>query len=183
MKVLVTGSAGFKGFTTAKKLLERGDEVLGIDNLNDYYDPSLKKDRLNILDSFENFFNTEMDIADTNRVDDFFKTHTPQRVVHLAAQAGVRYSLENPFSYINSNITGFLNILEGGCTAPIGAYSKIKNNTLVFKGGLFSLDGKEAITVNDQIPLIQHKEFGKKAARKILKQGGVHLLKKIKSKV
>lgn len=77
----------------------------------------------------------------------------------------------------------FLNILEGGCTAPIGAYSKIKNNTLVFKGGLFSLDGKEAITVNDQIPLNQHKEFGEKAARKILKQGGVYLLRKIKSKV
>ena len=113
MKVLVTGSAGFIGFTTAKKLLERGDEVLGIDNLNDYYDPSLKKDRLNILHSFENFFNTEMDIADTDRVNEFFKTHTPQRVVHLAAQAGVRYSLVNPFSYINSNITGFLNILEG----------------------------------------------------------------------
>ena len=113
MKVLVTGSAGFIGFTTAKKLLERGDEVLGIDNLNDYYDPSLKKDRLNILYSFENFFNTEMDIADSDRVNEFFKTHTPQRVVHLAAQAGVRYSLVNPFSYINSNITGFLNILEG----------------------------------------------------------------------
>ena len=113
MKVLVTGSAGFIGSTTAKKLLDRGDEVVGIDNLNDYYDPSLKQDRLNNLTSYDKFLNVELDIADKEGIDKFFLTHKPERVVHLAAQAGVRYSLENPYSYIDSNITGFLNILEG----------------------------------------------------------------------
>lgn len=113
MKVLVTGSAGFIGSTTAKKLLERGDEVIGIDNLNNYYDPSLKIDRLKTLKSFHNFSSKKLDINDKEGVDNLFKKHEPERVVHLAAQAGVRYSLENPYSYIDSNITGFLNILEG----------------------------------------------------------------------
>ena len=113
MKILVTGSAGFIGSTTARSLLERGDEVVGIDNLNDYYDPTLKRDRLKILDSYDNFLNIELDIADKDGINSFFKKYQPQRVVHLAAQAGVRYSLENPYSYIDSNITGFLNILEG----------------------------------------------------------------------
>jgi len=113
MKVLVTGSAGFIGSTTAKKLLDRGDEVVGIDNLNDYYEPSLKRDRLKNLSSYEKFINVELDIADKDGIDNLFKKHEPERVIHLAAQAGVRYSLENPYSYIDSNITGFLNILEG----------------------------------------------------------------------
>jgi UDP-glucuronate 4-epimerase len=113
MKILVTGSAGFIGSTTARKLLERGDEVVGIDNLNDYYDPTLKRDRLKFLESYDNFLNIELDIADKDGINSFFKKYQPQRVVHLAAQAGVRYSLKNPYSYIDSNITGFLNILEG----------------------------------------------------------------------
>ncbi len=113
MKVLVTGSAGFIGSMTAKKLLDRGDEVVGIDNLNDYYEPSLKRDRLKNLSSYDNFINVELDIADKDGIDVFFKSYKPQKIVHLAAQAGVRYSLQNPYSYIDSNITGFLNILEG----------------------------------------------------------------------
>ena len=113
MKILVTGSAGFIGSTTAKKLLDRGDEVVGIDNLSDYYDPSLKRDRLKNLSSYDKFLNVELDLADKDGIDNFFKSYKPQKVVHLAAQAGVRYSIENPHSYIDSNITGFLNILEG----------------------------------------------------------------------
>jgi len=113
MRVLVTGSAGFIGFTTSMKLLERGDEVLGIDNLNDYYDVQLKKDRLDLLKSFDKFSFCQLDVSDKEGMNNFFKENNTDRVIHLAAQAGVRYSLENPYSYIDSNVLGFLNIIEG----------------------------------------------------------------------
>ena len=113
MKVLVTGSAGFIGSTASLKLLERGDQVLGIDNLNDYYDVSLKQDRLARLECYENYSHFGIDISDRTAVEDFFKNNKPQKVIHLAAQAGVRYSLDNPYAYIDSNILGFLNIIEG----------------------------------------------------------------------
>tara|TARA_B100001250_G_scaffold411729_1_gene441055 strand:- start:1283 stop:2296 length:1014 start_codon:yes stop_codon:yes gene_type:complete len=113
MRVLVTGSAGFIGFTTSRKLLERGDEVLGIDNLNDYYDVQLKKDRLDLLKSFDKFSFCQLDVSDKEGMNNFFKENNTDRVIHLAAQAGVRYSLENPYSYIDSNVLGFLNIIEG----------------------------------------------------------------------
>tara|TARA_X000000368_G_scaffold416553_1_gene410750 strand:- start:1146 stop:2159 length:1014 start_codon:yes stop_codon:yes gene_type:complete len=113
MRVLVTGSAGFIGFTTSRKLLERGDEVLGIDNLNDYYDVQLKKDRLDLLKSFDKFSFCQLDVSDKEGMNNFFKENNTDRVIHLAAQAGVRYSLENPYSYIDSNVSGFLNIIEG----------------------------------------------------------------------
>jgi len=112
MKVLITGSAGFIGSTLAKRLLDRGDEVVGIDNMNDYYDVQIKKDRLARISSYENFTDIRMDIQDKDGINKVFKEHKPDRVVNLAAQAGVRYSLENPQAYIDSNITGFLNILE-----------------------------------------------------------------------
>ena len=113
MKILVTGSAGFIGYHVARRLLERGDDVAGIDNLNDYYDPSLKEARLAQLRAFPRFTFERIDIADTSAMQQCFATHRPARVVHLAAQAGVRYSLTNPQAYTDSNITGFLNILEG----------------------------------------------------------------------
>ena len=113
MKILVTGAAGFIGFHTARHLLERGDEVIGIDNLNEYYDVGLKRVRLEILQSHSNFKFTKIDIEDAGAMDALFKNEHPQRIVHLAAQAGVRYSIENPRAYIDTNITGFLNILEG----------------------------------------------------------------------
>ena len=113
MRVLVTGSAGFIGSTTSRKLLERGDEVLGIDNLNDYYDVQLKKDRLDLLKSFDKFSFCQLDVSDKEGMNNFFKENNTDRVIHLAAQAGVRYSLENPYSYIDSNVLGFLNIIEG----------------------------------------------------------------------
>ncbi len=113
MNVLVTGAAGFIGMHVALRLLERGDRVLGIDNLNDYYDPQLKRDRLAQLAPFDGFRFEPVDIADDEAMDALFARESFDRVVHLAAQAGVRYSLTHPRSYARSNLTGFLNVLEG----------------------------------------------------------------------
>jgi UDP-glucuronate 4-epimerase len=113
MKILVTGSAGFIGSTLTLRLLERGDEVVGIDNHNDYYDPALKEARLARFADHPNYTHLRIDLADRQSINHAFKTHRPQRVVNLAAQAGVRYSLDNPYAYIDSNIVGFANILEG----------------------------------------------------------------------
>lgn len=113
MKILVTGSAGFIGFHLSKKLLDRGDEVIGIDNLNDYYDVSLKLDRNKMLKRNKRYRFYKIDICDRKKMDRLFKEHKFEKVCHLAAQAGVRYSLKNPYVYIDSNISGFLNILEG----------------------------------------------------------------------
>lgn len=113
MKILVTGAAGFIGFHLAKCLLERGDEVLGIDNLNDYYDVSLKKARLSELEPFGKFRFRKMDISDRVAMEKLFRENRFDRVLHMAAQAGVRYSLENPHVYVQSNLVGFLNVLEG----------------------------------------------------------------------
>tara|TARA_R110002096_G_scaffold181301_12_gene358878 strand:+ start:1221 stop:2228 length:1008 start_codon:yes stop_codon:yes gene_type:complete len=112
MKVLVTGSAGFIGNNLSQRLLERGDEVIGIDNLNDYYDVTLKEARLAKIIDHANFTEARINLEDRDGVADLFKTHKPDRVVNLAAQAGVRYSLENPYAYIDTNIMGFTNILE-----------------------------------------------------------------------
>ncbi|HJQ38683.1 MAG TPA: NAD-dependent epimerase [Thermoanaerobaculia bacterium] len=113
MKIFVTGAAGFIGFHVATRLLERGDDVVGIDNVNDYYDPSLKEARLSLLRKFANFQFERIDIGDRAAMEQCFTKHRPRRVVHLAAQAGVRYSLTHPHAYIDSNIVAFLNILEG----------------------------------------------------------------------
>ncbi len=112
MKVLVTGSAGFIGYHTSKLLLSRGDEVVGLDNLNDYYDPALKQARLEQLRHFENFRFAHVDITERPVLERLFQEVRPQRVVHLAAQAGVRYSIQNPHAYIQSNVVGFMNMLE-----------------------------------------------------------------------
>jgi UDP-glucuronate 4-epimerase len=112
MKILVTGTAGFIGNHLALRLLERGDEVIGVDNLNDYYDVNLKKARLARVLNHKNYTDVYADIADRETMSALFKQHQPQQVVNLAAQAGVRYSLENPHAYIDSNIVGFMNILE-----------------------------------------------------------------------
>lgn len=112
MKILVTGAAGFIGFHTAEHLLARGDEVVGCDNLNTYYDVRLKEARLARLARHPNFRFERMDLADRAEVPVLFKRHHPRRVIHLAAQAGVRYSLENPHAYVDSNLVAFVNILE-----------------------------------------------------------------------
>ncbi len=113
MKIMVTGTAGFIGNHLAIRLLERGDEVIGVDNLNDYYDVNLKLARLDRIKNHAGFTEIKADIADRVAMEQAFKEHQPQRVVNLAAQAGVRYSIENPRAYIDSNIVGYLNILEG----------------------------------------------------------------------
>ena len=113
MKVLVTGAAGFIGMHVSQILLARGDEVVGLDNLNDYYDPQLKRDRLARLTPLAGFRFVEMDVADRAGMPALFAAERFDRVVHLAAQAGVRYSLQNPHAYVDSNIVGFMNILEG----------------------------------------------------------------------
>ena len=113
MKILLTGCAGFIGMHTALRLLERGDEVIGIDNLNDYYNVSLKESRLARLIPHKNFKFYKLDVADNTLIPELFETEKPNRVIHLAAQAGVRYSLTHPHAYTDANVQGFLNILEG----------------------------------------------------------------------
>ncbi|MCK4707264.1 MAG: SDR family NAD(P)-dependent oxidoreductase, partial [Gammaproteobacteria bacterium] len=113
MKILVTGAAGFIGMSVSKALLERGDEVVGIDNLNDYYKVQLKRDRLKLIEGYDGFTFIEMDIADREAMKSLFEKEKFQRVFNSAAQAGVRYSLENPHAYVDSNLVGFVNILEG----------------------------------------------------------------------
>ena len=113
MKVLITGAAGFIGSNLALRLLERGDTVIGIDNHNDYYDPAIKEARLARHANHPNYTHLRIDLADRKAMEACFATHQPQGVVNLAAQAGVRYSIENPLAYIDSNLVGFGHILEG----------------------------------------------------------------------
>jgi len=113
MKILVTGAAGFIGSALTLRLLGRGDTVIGIDNHNDYYDPSIKEARLARHSNHPNYTHLRIDLADKQAIENAFALYKPQRVVNLAAQAGVRYSIENPLAYINSNIVGFAHILEG----------------------------------------------------------------------
>ncbi len=120
MKVLITGVAGFIGFHLGRRLLKDGIDVVGIDNLNAYYDPKLKQDRLSILKEFSGFNFHKIDIVDRDAILKIFKDDTYDVVVHLAAQAGVRYSIENPYTYIDSNVVGFINILEGCKQAGVG---------------------------------------------------------------
>ena len=138
----MTGVAGFIGMHSAKKLLDDGHEVIGIDNLNDYYDVSLKEDRLKTLEGYQNFRFVKLDIKDQKDVLSLFKKELPQRVLHLAAQAGVRYSIQNPYVYIDSNIQGFINILEG-CRAT-------KTEHLVFASSSSVYGG------NEKVPFSEH---------------------------
>ena len=112
MKILVTGSAGFIGYHLSRSLLEDGFEVLGLDNVNDYYDINLKNARIEQLSLFDNFKFDKIDISDRDSLSKAFNSFNPRKVVNLAAQAGVRYSIENPYAYMNSNLVGFLNIIE-----------------------------------------------------------------------
>lgn len=113
MKIMVTGAAGFIGAAVCQRLLARGDEVIGIDNLNAYYDVGLKQARLDKLTPATGFTDLRLSLEDRDGIDQAFRKHRPERVINLAAQAGVRYSLENPHAYVDSNVVGFLHILEG----------------------------------------------------------------------
>ncbi len=145
MKILVTGAAGFIGFHVSKALLERGDEVIGLDNLNDYYDPTLKQARLCQLMGQENFRFTKMDLADRDGMAAFFAKEKFQRVINLAAQAGVRYSLQNPHAYIESNIVGFMNILEG-CR-----HNRVEHLTYASSSSVYGANTKMPFSVHDNV--------------------------------
>lgn len=145
MKFLVTGAAGFIGFHTSKYLLERGDAVIGIDNLNDYYDPALKQARLSLLESQDDFRFNKIDIIDKEALDAIFKSESPDYVIHLAAQAGVRYSLENPYAYIDSNITGFMNVLEA-CR-----HNPVKHLVFASSSSVYGANTKMPFSVNDNV--------------------------------
>ena len=112
MSILVTGCAGFIGFHISIKLLKKKSKVIGIDNLNNYYDVKLKKEKIKILKQYKNFSFEKINIENKNSINRIFNKFKPNKIVHLAAQAGVRYSLENPYVYVDTNIVGFINILE-----------------------------------------------------------------------
>ncbi len=131
MPILVTGAAGFIGFHVSKRLLGRGETVVGLDNVNDYYDPSLKEARLRMLHELPGFRFERIDVGDGPAMRALFEQLQPERVIHLAAQAGVRYSLINPHAYTESNVTGFLNILEG-CRAVRTAHLVYASSSSVY---------------------------------------------------
>jgi UDP-glucuronate 4-epimerase len=145
MKVLVTGSAGFIGSALSLRLLERGDEVIGIDNHNDYYSQQLKEDRLAHYIENPNYTHIRGDLADRNLIDELFKTHKPNQVVNLAAQAGVRYSLKNPLAYIDSNLVGFANILEG-CR-----HNNVKHLVYASSSSVYGSNTKMPFSVHDNV--------------------------------
>jgi UDP-glucuronate 4-epimerase len=145
MKVLVTGVCGFIGMHTAKKLLDRGDEVCGLDNLNDYYEVALKEARLAQLTARPGFDFERLDISDRTALPDFFRRHKPQRVIHLAAQAGVRYSLTNPQAYIDSNLVGFGNILEA-CR-----HGNVEHLAYASSSSVYGANTKQPFSVEDNV--------------------------------
>ena len=145
MRVLVTGSAGFIGSALAIKLLERGDEVVGIDNHNNYYDPTLKEARLSRHKDHENYTHLKVDIENKEEVDKVFEDFEFQGVVNLAAQAGVRYSIENPLAYINTNLVGFGNILEG-CR-----HNKIEHLVYASSSSVYGSNTKMPFSIHDNV--------------------------------
>ena len=144
MKILVTGAAGFIGFHASKRLLDSGYDVIGLDNLNNYYDINLKNDRLKILQEYDGFTFHKIDLKDQGEVESLFKKKSPQRVIHLAAQAGVRYSIENPHVYIQSNIVGTFNILEG-CRR-----NQVEHLVYASSSSVYGLNTKYPFSVHDK---------------------------------
>ena len=144
MKFLVTGAAGFIGFHVSKRLLNDGHQVVGIDNINDYYDVKLKESRLEQLES-PAFTFYKLDLADRDGMSKLFETEQFERVIHLAAQAGVRYSLENPYAYADSNLTGYLNILEG-CR-----HNKVQHLLYASSSSVYGLNRKMPFSTDDSV--------------------------------
>ena len=145
MHVLVTGAAGFIGFHVARRLLARGDTVVGLDNLNTYYEVRLKQDRLAHLQAHPRFQFQQLDLADRTGVAELFSNQRPEHVVHLAAQAGVRYSLTNPHAYVESNLVGFMNILEG-CR-----HHKIHHLVYASSSSVYGANTKMPFSVRDNV--------------------------------
>lgn len=145
MATLVTGAAGFIGFHVSKRLLEEGDRVVGLDNLNDYYDVSLKQARLRELKKYENFTFVHLDMGDREGMSKLFAEQNLEIVINLAAQAGVRYSLENPHAYVDSNLVGFMNLLEG-CR-----YGKVKHLVFASSSSVYGANQKIPFSVEDNV--------------------------------
>jgi len=145
MRVLVTGTAGFIGFHVAQRLLAQGDHVIGIDNLNTYYDVRLKESRLALLQQHADFHFLRLDLADRAGMADFFVSQRPERIVHLAAQAGVRYSLTNPHAYIESNMAGFLHLLEG-CR-----HTNVQHLVYASSSSVYGANTKMPFSVHDNV--------------------------------
>jgi UDP-glucuronate 4-epimerase len=146
--ILVTGAAGFIGFHLTNALLSLGDKVIGIDNLNDYYDPLLKQARLELIQQHpqvEHFKFLKMDIADREAVAELFETYQFDIVVNLAAQAGVRYSIDNPNAYVDSNLVGFVNVLEG-CR-----HSKVKHLVYASSSSVYGMNVKQPFSTDDRV--------------------------------
>lgn len=145
MKYLVTGAAGFIGFYVSQRLCEAGHEVVGIDNLNDYYDVNLKQARLKVLDNLSSFTFTELDLADRESVAALFEKEKFNRVIHLAAQAGVRYSIDNPMAYADSNLIGHLTILEG-CR-----HNNVEHLVYASSSSVYGLNNKVPFSTSDSV--------------------------------
>ena len=145
MKYLVTGAAGFIGFYTAKRLLEQGHQVIGLDNHNDYYEPELKQHRLAQLTLFKKFTFVELDLANREGMANLFVSEEFDRVIHLAAQAGVRYSIENPFAYVDSNLVGMMTILEG-CR-----HNKVQHLVYASSSSVYGMNDKIPFSEEDQV--------------------------------
>ncbi len=145
MKILITGTAGFIGNELALRLLARGDEIIGVDNLNDYYDVNLKKARLARIIDHHHFTEERINLEDRDAMAEVFRKHQPQGVIHLAAQAGVRYSLVNPHAYVDSNLVGFVNILEG-CR-----HNKIEHLVYASSSSVYGSNTKMPFSVHDNV--------------------------------
>jgi len=145
MKVLVTGSAGFIGSAVSIRLLERGDKVIGIDNHNNYYDPKLKESRLQRHNNHENYTHLRIDLENRSAMEEVFEKHKPQSVINMAAQAGVRYSIENPLTYIDSNIVGFAHVLEG-CR-----HNEIEHLVYASSSSVYGANTRTPFSVNDNV--------------------------------
>lgn len=147
-KVLITGGAGFIGFHLTQALLSRGEDVIGIDNLNDYYEPQLKQDRLNVIATHpqaKNYQFIKLDLADRKGIETLFKQNNFDVVINLGAQAGVRYSIENPHAYVDANLVGFANILEG-CR-----HSKVKHLVYASSSSVYGMNTKQPFSTDDRV--------------------------------
>ncbi|MCM2679684.1 NAD-dependent epimerase [Echinimonas agarilytica] len=169
MKILVTGAAGFIGFHLSKRLCESGIEVVGIDNLNNYYDVQLKLDRLAILEPLESFRFIKLDLADREGMAQLFETEKFDRVIHLAAQAGVRHSLKAPFEYVDSNLTGMMSILEG-CR-----HSKVQHLVFASSSSVYGMNESMPFTTDDNVDHPVSLYAASKKANELMAHSYAHL--------
>ncbi len=169
--ILVTGAAGFIGYHVSKLLLERGDDVIGLDNLNPYYDPALKLARLERLKTFEKFTFEKIDLGDAAGIEALFAKRKPKRVVNLAAQAGVRYSIDNPRAYVESNLAGFLNILEG-CR-----HHGVEHLVFASTSSVYGLNTRQPFSEHDSVDHPMSLYAATKKANEVMAHSYAHLFR------